>query len=53
MVKTLDEVIAGLPPDQQEEVAVQAASLIEEEMTLRDLRRAHELRQQRRPKPCT
>ena len=47
MTKTLDEVIAGLPPDHQREVATQAASLIEEEMTLRDLRRAHELTQRR------
>jgi transcriptional regulator with XRE-family HTH domain len=47
MVKTLDEVIAGLPLDHQQEVATQAASLIEEEMTLCDLRRAHELTQQR------
>ncbi|MGD0188732.1 MAG: helix-turn-helix domain-containing protein [Roseiarcus sp.] len=47
VVKTLDEVIAGLPFDQQREVAAQAAQLIEEEMTLRDLRKAHELTQER------
>jgi DNA-binding XRE family transcriptional regulator len=47
MARTLDEVIAGLPPDQQREIAAQAARLIEEEMTLRDLRKAHELTQAR------
>jgi regulator of replication initiation timing len=33
---------AGLPVDQQQEVAAQAQRLIEDEMTLRDLRKAHE-----------
>src|SRR5277367_4289585 len=47
MVKTLDEVIVGLPPDQQQEVDTLAERLIEEEMTLRDLRKAHKLTQQR------
>ncbi len=47
MVRTLDDVIKGLPLDQQEEVAAQAARLIDEEMTLRDLRKAHELTQER------
>jgi transcriptional regulator with XRE-family HTH domain len=47
MAKTLDDVIKGLPLDQQEEVATQAARLIDEEMTLRDLRKAHELTQER------
>jgi len=47
MVKTLDEVIVGLPPDQQQEVETLAERLIEEELTLRDLRKAHELTQQR------
>jgi hypothetical protein len=32
----------GLPFDQQHEVEAQAAQLIEEEMTLRDLRKAHD-----------
>jgi transcriptional regulator with XRE-family HTH domain len=45
MARTLDEVIGDLPPDQQQDVAAAAARLIEEEMTLRDLRRAHELTQ--------
>src|SRR5271163_93044 len=47
MVKTLDEVIVGLPPDQQQEVETLAERLIEDEMTLRDLRKAHALTQQR------
>src|ERR1700679_2637440 len=47
MAKTLDEVIGGLPEDQQNDVAAQAARLIEEEMTLRDLRKAHEFTQKR------
>ena len=47
VVKTLDDVIAGLPLDQQREVAAQAAQLIEEEMTLRDLRKAREPTQER------
>lgn len=47
MARTLDDVIKGLPLDQQQEVAAQAARLIEDEMTLRDLRKAHELTQER------
>jgi len=47
MAKRLDDVIKGLPLDQQAEVAAQAARLVEEEMTLRDLRKAHELTQER------
>ena len=47
MARTLDEVIGGLPPDQQTEIAAKAALLIDEEMTLRDLRKAHELTQTR------
>lgn len=47
MARTLIEVIEGLPRDHQEEVEAQAARLIEDEMTLRDLRRAHELTQER------
>jgi transcriptional regulator with XRE-family HTH domain len=47
MAKTLDDVMRGLPLDQQQEVAAQAARLIDEEMTLRDLRKAHELTQER------
>ena len=47
MARTLDEVISGLPLDQQREIEARAAQLIEEEMTLRDLRKAHELTQTR------
>ncbi len=47
MPRTLNEVIAGLPADKQRDTAAQAARLIEDEMTLRDLRRAHELTQAR------
>src|SRR5277367_712668 len=47
MARTLDDVIKGLPLDQQREVEAQAARLIEEEMTLRDLRKAHALTQER------
>jgi transcriptional regulator with XRE-family HTH domain len=47
MPRTLDDMIAGLPTDQQREVEPQAAQLIEEEMTLSDLRRAHALTQER------
>jgi hypothetical protein len=36
----LSDMIAGLPVDQQREVEAQAARLIEEETTLRDLRKA-------------
>jgi transcriptional regulator with XRE-family HTH domain len=47
MARTLDEVISSLPLDQQREIETQAARLIDEEMTLRDLRKAHELTQER------
>jgi DNA-binding XRE family transcriptional regulator len=47
MARTLNDMIAGLPDDQQREVEARAARLIEEEMTLRDLRKAHALTQKR------
>ncbi len=47
MARTLDEVIGALPLDQQQEIAARSAQLIEDEMTLRDLRKAHELTQTR------
>jgi DNA-binding XRE family transcriptional regulator len=47
MARTLDEVIKGLPVDQQQEIEARAAQLIEDELTLRDLRKAHELTQTR------
>ena len=47
MARTLNDIIKGLPLDQQQEIEAQAARLIEEEMTLRDLRKAHDLTQER------
>ena len=47
MARTLNDVIKGLPLDQQKDIETQAARLIEDEMTLRDLRKAHELTQER------
>ena len=47
MARTLNDVIKGLPLDQQQEIEVQAARFIEDEMTLRDLRKAHDLTQER------
>jgi transcriptional regulator with XRE-family HTH domain len=47
MARTLKDVIESLPLDEQQDVAARAAHLIEEEMTLRDLRKAHELTQER------
>jgi len=40
MARTLNDMIAGLPVDQQRDVEAQASRLIEEEMTLRDLRKS-------------
>jgi|ERR1039457_504005 transcriptional regulator with XRE-family HTH domain len=47
MLRKLSDVIKGLPLDQQQEIEAQAARLIEEEITLRDLRKAHDLTQER------
>lgn len=47
MARALQDVIKGLPLDQQQEIEVRAARLIEEEITLRDLRKAHDLTQER------
>jgi transcriptional regulator with XRE-family HTH domain len=47
MARTLNDIIARLPLDQQREVETKAARLIDEEMTLRDLRKAHALTQER------
>lgn len=47
MTRTLDAVISGLPLDQPREIEARAAQLIEEEMTLSDLRKARELTQKR------
>lgn len=47
MPKTLDEMIDRLPPARREVVDNRAADLIEEEMTLRALRKASALTQER------
>ena len=47
MASTLNNMIAAIPADQQREVDAQASRLIEDEMTLRDLRKAHALTQER------
>lgn len=47
MARALNDVIKGLPFDQQQEIEARAARLIEEEITLRDLRKAHDLTQER------
>ncbi|WP_193771322.1 hypothetical protein [Candidatus Magnetaquicoccus inordinatus] len=47
MARRLDEVIAGLPLRQQQEIEEQAARFIAEEKTLRDVRQAHALAQER------
>src|SRR5882757_6745312 len=47
MARILSDVIAALPSQQQQDIEAKAALLIEEETTLRDLRRAHELTQER------
>ncbi len=47
MARTLDEVIKELPLDRQRKIEAETARLIEEEMTLRDLRKAHALTQER------
>src|ERR1700733_1370187 len=47
MARTLDEVIRSLPLDQQQDIEARAARLIEEAMTLRDLRKAQEFTQAR------
>jgi len=46
MAKKLNDIIKIRPADQQRAIAAQAARLIDEEMTLRDLRKAHELTQE-------
>jgi hypothetical protein len=48
MARTLSEVIGDLPRDQQQDIAARAAQLIEDEMTLRDRRKAHELTKPKR-----
>ncbi len=40
MARTLDEVLAGLPPARRVAIEAKAAKILEEEMTLRQLREA-------------
>lgn len=44
---SLDDFINKLPPEEQEAISTRAAVLIEEELTLRALRRAQQLTQER------
>jgi transcriptional regulator with XRE-family HTH domain len=45
MMRTLDEVLASLPSERRDKIEAAAKILIEEELTLRDLRKAHSLTQ--------
>lgn len=47
MVKTLEEKLAGLSPERRKRVEARTAELIAEEMSLRDLRHALALTQER------
>ena len=44
-MRTIDDVLAGMPPERQAEIREKARLLIEEELTLRDLRKARALTQ--------
>jgi DNA-binding XRE family transcriptional regulator len=46
-MRTLEEVLTSLPPEREAKIREKAKLLIEEELTLRDLRKAHELTQNR------
>ncbi len=46
-MKTLDQKIKELIPERRKKVAARAAQLVAEEMSLRELRRAHKLTQSR------
>jgi transcriptional regulator with XRE-family HTH domain len=50
MAKNIDEIITKLPPAQQEKVKARASQLIQEEMTLQELRLARKLTQVRMAK---
>jgi transcriptional regulator with XRE-family HTH domain len=47
MAQSLDDVLNAFTPEQRTQVDARAQELIEEEMTLRDLRQAHHLTQER------
>ena len=46
-MRTLQEVIAGMPAEDRARIAARSKQLIEEEMALRKLREAHQFTQQR------
>jgi transcriptional regulator with XRE-family HTH domain len=46
MAKTLTEIISKLPVERQEKIEARAKELISEEMTLREVRKAHNLTQE-------
>jgi hypothetical protein len=45
MARTLDEVIKGLPLDRQQKIKAETARLVDEEMTVRDLRQPNAIKQ--------
>jgi predicted XRE-type DNA-binding protein len=47
MAKSLDEMMKSLTPEERAEVEMQTRGLVEQELTLRDLRRAQSLTQER------
>jgi transcriptional regulator with XRE-family HTH domain len=47
MAQSLDDVLSAFTPEQRARVEARAQELIEEELTLRDLRQAHHLTQER------
>src|SRR5262249_61807339 len=47
MAKSLDDILSAFTPEQRARVEARAQELIEEELTLRDLRQAHHLTQER------
>jgi DNA-binding XRE family transcriptional regulator len=47
MAKSLEDVMSAFTPEQRARVEARAQELIEEELTLRDLRQAHHLTQER------
>jgi len=47
MAKSLDDVLSAFTPEQRARVEARAQELIEEELTLRDLRQAQQLTQER------
>ena len=46
MTKNLAQIMAELPPERQKKIEARASELIAQEMTLRDIRKAHQLTQE-------